>query len=74
MHNSELADVIGNLVHRILNLAQKYCGGVIPAVNHDPSFSQPFDLAALIANVSFDLSNELMQVALYSLLIRHCMK
>lgn len=35
MHNSELADILGNLVHRVLNLAQKYCGGVLPDVAHD---------------------------------------
>jgi len=30
MHNSELADILGNLVHRVMNLTQKYCGGLIP--------------------------------------------
>jgi methionyl-tRNA synthetase len=38
MHNSELADVLGNLVHRALNLSHKYCGGVVPDTTHDPEY------------------------------------
>ena len=38
MHNSELADVLGNLVHRALNLSHKYCAGVVPDVHHDLEF------------------------------------
>lgn len=55
MHNSELADALGNLVHRVLNLTQKYCGGVVPDVPHDPAFAQPFDLQALKAGVTEDM-------------------
>ena len=29
-HNSDLADVLGNLVHRATNLCAKNCGGVVP--------------------------------------------
>eukprot|EP00624_Nannochloropsis_granulata_P000557 evm.model.NODE_1214_length_7623_cov_21.711794.3 len=29
-HNSELADVLGNLVHRAVNLCQKFCEGKVP--------------------------------------------
>lgn len=47
MHNSELADVLGNLVHRALNLSHKYCGGVVPDMPHDAQFDSPFDLAML---------------------------
>ena len=32
MHNSDLADTLGNLVHRATNLCGKYCGGVVPDV------------------------------------------
>ena len=45
MHNSELADVLGNLVHRALNLSHKYYCGVVPDVHHDLEFHTPFDLA-----------------------------
>jgi hypothetical protein len=55
MHNSELADVLGNLVHRVLNLTQKYCNGVVPDVSHDPAFALPFDLGALKAGVKEDM-------------------
>ena len=47
MHNSELADVLGNLLHRALNLSHKYCAGVVPDVQHDLEFHTPFDLAQL---------------------------
>jgi methionyl-tRNA synthetase len=52
MHNSELADILGNLVHRVLNLCQKYCGGVVPDTQHDPAFPLPFDLEQLIREAS----------------------
>lgn len=55
MHNSELADILGNLVHRVLNLTQKYCDGVVPDTTHDEVFNQPFDLAGLKAGISEDL-------------------
>eukprot|EP00605_Chrysophyceae_sp_TOSAG23-4_P000453 GSChrysophyteH1.ASY1.ANO1.511.1 assembled CDS len=48
MHNSELADILGNLVHRILNLTHKYCKGVIPDTTHDEAFGPPFNLKDLI--------------------------
>ena len=48
MHNSELADVLGNLVHRVLNLTHKYCGGVVPDTRHDEAFALPFNLQALL--------------------------
>lgn len=55
MHNSELADVLGNLVHRVLNLTQKYCDGKVPDAQHDAAFALPFDLAALKAGVTEDM-------------------
>lgn len=55
MHNSELADILGNLVHRVLTLAQKYCDGKLPDVPHDSQFSTPFDLKALKEGVAQDI-------------------
>lgn len=65
MHNSELADVIGNLVNRVVNLCHKYCGGVVPDVAHDPEFGLPFDLAALKAGVTADLKGCAVNLALF---------
>jgi methionyl-tRNA synthetase len=48
-HNSDLADVLGNLVHRATNLCLKNCGGVVPAV--DESHIEPVvDVPALRAH------------------------
>ena len=55
MHNSELADILGNLVNRVVNLIQKYCGGVVPDTQHDPEFSLPFDLKVLKEEVAVDM-------------------
>jgi methionyl-tRNA synthetase len=44
IHNSDLADVLGNLVHRATHLCQKMCGGKVP----DVTCEYPFDLNALI--------------------------
>jgi methionyl-tRNA synthetase len=38
MHNAELADALGNLVHRATNLASKYCEGKVPADAAEPTF------------------------------------
>mmetsp|Transcript_10281 Transcript_10281/g.24115 ORF Transcript_10281/g.24115 Transcript_10281/m.24115 type:complete len:906 (-) Transcript_10281:152-2869(-) len=38
MHNSELADSLGNLMHRATNITGKYCGGKVPDVTALPSF------------------------------------
>jgi methionyl-tRNA synthetase len=65
MHNSELADVLGNLIHRVLNLTQKYCGGVVPDVPHDAVFVPPFDLAALKNGVKEELKGCAIQLALF---------
>ena len=47
MHNAELADTLGNLVHRGINLCLKFCGGQIPDVLHDAAFPLPFDFLQL---------------------------
>ncbi len=65
MHNSELADILGNLVHRVLTLAQKYCGGIIPDLPHDSQFSCPFDLKALKEGVTSDIKDCLINNAVF---------
>ena len=50
MRSAELADVLGNLVQRGLNLCQLYCAGVVPDAQHDEKCGLPFDLAKLIAD------------------------
>lgn len=65
MHNSELADILGNLVHRVLNLAQKYCNGVVPDVPHDPDYPLPFDLQALQEGIAEDLKHCAINLAVF---------
>lgn len=65
MHNSELADILGNLVHRVLNLCQKYCNGVVPDVKHDPNFPLPFDLALLRDGVAQDIATCSLNTAVF---------
>jgi methionyl-tRNA synthetase len=38
MHNADLADTFGNLVHRAANLCQRICGGCVPDVPVDVVF------------------------------------
>lgn len=67
MHNSELADVLGNLVHRALSLCHKYCGGSIPDTQHDEHLPQrlPFDLSAIRVAVQEDLKSCAIHAALF---------
>jgi methionyl-tRNA synthetase len=65
MHNSELADILGNLVHRVLTLAQKFCGGMIPDLPHDAQFCKPFDLKALKEGVEQDLKDNAINAAVF---------
>lgn len=37
MHNADLCDTLGNLVHRATNLCGKYCDGSVPDVPSPPS-------------------------------------
>jgi len=39
IHNADLADVIGNLVHRVTNLCNKNCGGVVPDCGTETIFN-----------------------------------
>mmetsp|Transcript_13862 Transcript_13862/g.19854 ORF Transcript_13862/g.19854 Transcript_13862/m.19854 type:complete len:853 (+) Transcript_13862:182-2740(+) len=47
MHNADLCDTLGNLVHRATNLCQSYCDGVLPDVSPD-SKRAVLDFNALI--------------------------
>jgi methionyl-tRNA synthetase len=55
MHNSELADVLGNLVNRVLNLTKKFCDGKVPDVPHDEAFPIPLNLQELKAVIKHDI-------------------
>lgn len=48
IHNTELADVLGNLVNRVLNLSKKYCGGRVQDVTCETLSPPPFDLASVM--------------------------
>ena len=50
MHNADMNDTLGNLVHRATNLCQKFCGGVIPDV--PVSDVLPIDLPKLLASAA----------------------
>lgn len=64
-HNSELADILGNLVHRAMNLCKTYCGGVIPDTKHDPAFPLPFNMEALIDDIAKDAKASAINRAVY---------
>jgi len=43
MHNSDLCDTLGNLIHRATNLCKKNCGGVVPDVGSPSTLPVDFD-------------------------------
>ena len=45
MHNADLCDTLGNLVHRATNLCKKYCGGLVPDVPAPEN--PPIDMVAV---------------------------
>ena len=60
MHNADLCDTLGNLVHRATNLCKKNCGGLVPDVPAPPE--PPFDFDAIRKEFmskmdSFELDN-----------------
>jgi methionyl-tRNA synthetase len=65
MHNSELADILGNLVHRGLSLCLKYCDGMIPDSVHDPEFPMPFDFVELDREIRNDLASSSLNIATF---------
>jgi len=48
MHNADLCDTLGNLVHRATNLCGKFCDGAVPDV--PPPDKSPVDLADVVAS------------------------
>jgi methionyl-tRNA synthetase len=65
MHNNELADILGNLVHRIFNLCKNYCNGEVPDCVHDAEFGVPFDLKLLVDDVVKDMKQYSINVAIF---------
>ncbi|UKJ89132.2 methionyl-tRNA synthetase [Theileria orientalis] len=63
MYNTDLADNVGNLVHRITNLTHKYNGGVIPA--YKAKMEYPFDYSEFVKLAC----NYVLKLDLYNLLI-----
>jgi methionyl-tRNA synthetase len=64
MHNAELADILGNLVNRVLNLTKKFCDGIVPDVAHDDTFNSPFNLAELKESITNDVEHCLIHIAI----------
>jgi methionyl-tRNA synthetase len=65
MHNSELADILGNLVHRGLSLCLKYCDGMIPDTTHDSAFPLPFNFEELDREIRSDLLTSSLNLATF---------
>ena len=53
MHNADLCDTLGNLVHRATNLCHKYCDGVIP----DVATSSPIDFSTVLDSYETKMTN-----------------
>jgi len=64
-HNAELADTLGNLLHRALNLNDKYSDGCVPDTTHDAVYGVPFDAAALIEGVINDMKTLSISSAIF---------
>eukprot|EP00923_Selenidium_pygospionis_P048002 GHVN01082723.1.p1 GENE.GHVN01082723.1~~GHVN01082723.1.p1 ORF type:complete len:820 (+),score=148.00 GHVN01082723.1:730-3189(+) len=74
-HNSELADTVGNLVHRATALCVKFSEGRIPAIHHsDPSLPSslsrpPFDPTRLLSEVENAMQQYSLQQAIQSVIV-----
>jgi methionine--tRNA ligase beta chain len=55
MHNADLCDTLGNLVHRATNLCKKYCGGVVPDV--PAPAKPPVDMAEVVKKYAAKMEN-----------------
>ena len=62
IHNADLADVIGNLVHRVTNLTKKNCGGVVPTCAAD-KIDKIFSVCVLRAKSESAMSRYNIQCA-----------
>lgn len=65
LHNADLTDNIGNLVHRITTLCVKFCDGCIPRVA-DKSAVRPFDMVHVASRTLKHLQGFALQDALIS--------
>jgi methionyl-tRNA synthetase len=78
MHNSELADILGNLIHRVLTLCCKYSPyvpeagkpvsvktGVVPDTVHDMTFSSPFDVKSLKSAIINEINGFNINIAIF---------
>jgi methionyl-tRNA synthetase len=63
MHNADLCDTLGNLVHRATNLCNKYCGGIVPDV--PPPTESPIDLAKVVDEYEEKMENFELQGGAY---------
>lgn len=63
VHDSELADTVGNMVHRATGLCAKFCEGRVPDCGV-PSGSPPFDFEVLRYRVDALVKNFLLNEAL----------
>jgi len=55
MHNADLCDTLGNLIHRATNLCKNYCNGLIPDV--PPPSPAPLDFHTLRQNFIDKMTN-----------------
>lgn len=60
IHNAELADTLGNLVHRTVNICKKYADGVVP---NTLSPDRPFDFITLLSESETAYRDFALQVA-----------
>ncbi|GBE61280.1 methionyl-tRNA synthetase [Babesia ovata] len=67
LHNADLTDTIGNLVHRITTLCTKFCNGSIPPVA-DKSSPRPFNMVDVAAKTLKHLQDFALQDALLSVI------
>jgi len=66
MHNSELADILGNLIHRVLTLSEKYCSGVVPdIISHDAQYGTPFDITTVVGAITDAMNTYAIHTALF---------
>jgi len=55
MHNADLCDTLGNLVHRATNLCRKYCDGTVPDVPAPPT--SPINLSEVVGAYTGKMDN-----------------
>ncbi|GLD95999.1 hypothetical protein PINS_up004677 [Pythium insidiosum] len=64
IHNAELADTLGNLVHRTVNICKKYANGLVP----DAKADHPFDVYTLLHETEIAYKDYALQNACFVLL------